>query len=166
MDEEKKLQEPEITHNSGEKGFALVLLVIGLFFTWQSYLMFREEPVASSYGAVPLFCSGIITLLALVILITDRKKRTPGTGKPLKEALLLAVRHVAGKDVLVMIGLIILYCLALYLGSGFMIATPIFLWVGMTWLSRGNYLKNILWTAICMGFIYLVFKVLFSVVLP
>lgn len=166
MEEEKKVPEPEITHNSGEKGFAVVLLLIGLFFTLQSYLMFREEPVASAYGAVPLFCSVIITLLALCILITDRKKRSPGTGKPLKEALALAIHHVLRKDVLVILGLILLYCVALYLEIGFMIATPIFLWCGMTWLCRGNYLKNILWTALCMGFIYLVFKVLFSVVLP
>lgn len=166
MEEEKKLQEPEVTHNSGEKGFAVVLLLLGLFFTWQSYLMFREDPVASSYGAVPLFCSGLITVLALCIIIIDRKKRSPSSGKPLKEVLSLAVRHVAKRDILVMLGLILLYCLALYLNAGFMIATPIFLWVSMTWLGRGNYLKNLLWTAICMVFIYLVFKVLFAVVLP
>lgn len=168
MDEEKKVPEPEVqvTHSSGEKGFAVVLLVIGLFFTWQSYLMFREDPVASSYGAVPLFLSGLITLLALLIIITDRKKKSPSTGKPLKEAVHLALFHVARKDILVMLGLIALYCLALYLNAGFMIATPVFLWVSMTYLSRGNYLKNILWTAICMVFIFLVFKVLFAVVLP
>jgi hypothetical protein len=47
-----------------------------------------------------------------------------------------------------------------------MIATPIFLWCTMSFLSRGKFVKNLLWTALCMLFIYLVFRVLFSVVLP
>lgn len=168
MDEKNKPIRPdeENTHQPGEKGFSVVLLVIGLFFTWQSWLLYREEPTASSYGAVPLFCSLLIVLFSIGILITDRHKKSINSGLKGKEVIRNSVKHLFNKDILVMLVLVLLYCIALYVGAGFMFATPVFLWLTMTYLSRGNYLKNLLWTALCMIFIYLVFKVLFSVVLP
>jgi hypothetical protein len=36
----------------------------------------------------------------------------------------------------------------------------------MCYLTRRDFLKNILWTALCMGFIALIFKALFQVILP
>ena len=157
-------QAPEF--QPGEKGFAVFLLLVGLFFTWQSVLLYQKAPGASGSGAVPLFCSVVIDLLAIAILITDRKKQSVSSGQPFSAAVKNAVAYLANRDVVVMILLILAYCAALYLDVGFMIATPVFLWVGMSYLSRKNYLKNVLWTALCMLFIYLVFRVLFSVVLP
>ena len=150
----------------GEKGFAVFLLLIGQFFTWQSLLLYQKAPGASGSGAIPLFCSVVIDLLAIVILIADRKKQSVSSGKPFGQAVKNAFRYLANRDVVVMAALVLVYCVILYLGVGFMIVTPVFLWVGMTYLSRGNYGKNIIWTALCMLFIYLVFRVLFSVVLP
>lgn len=150
----------------GEKGFAVFLLLIGLFFTWQSLLLYRQSPGASSYGAVPLFCSIMIDIFAVIILIIDRNKQSTNSGLSLTAAAKKAACFLATRDILVMLAMVVLYCVALYQGVGFMIATPIFLWLGMTYLSRGNILKNILWTVLCMLFIYLVFRVLFSVVLP
>ena len=46
------------------------------------------------------------------------------------------------------------------------ISSPVFLWASMTYLERGNFVKNILFTAIVMAFVILVFKVGFHVVLP
>lgn len=168
MNEKKKEIAPgkPMTHQPGEKGFAVFLLLIGLFFTWQSWLLYEQAPGASSYGAVPLFCSGAITVLAIIILITDRSKKSVNSGKTIKEAAANMAHHLFKKDILVMLLLVLLYCIALYMNLGFMIATPIFLWLSMTYLGRGNRLKNLFWTAVCMGFIYLVFQVLFSVVLP
>lgn len=168
MDEKTKntVPENEITHQPGEKGFAIFLLLIGLFFTWQSVILYQQAPGASSYGAVPLFCSAAIDILAIAILITDRNKKSMNSGKPLKEAISNMAHHLFRRDIVVMVGLVLLYCVALYMNVGFMIATPIFLWIAMTYLGRGNMVKNLLWTAICMVFIYLVFQILFSVVLP
>ena len=168
MDEKERLTRPDAQkpYKPGEKGFAAFLLVIGLFFTWQSWLLYRSSPGAASYGAVPLFCSCVIDLMAILILITDRKKNSENSGLPLGQRLKNTLRYLFSRDILVMLALVLAYCVALYFGAGFMLATPIFLWVGMSYLSRGNYLKNILWTALCMAFIYLVFRVLFSVVLP
>lgn len=168
MDEEKNPIRPDEqpAFQSGEKGFAVVLLLIGLFFTWQSVLLYRDAPGASSYGAVPLFCSCLIDLFSIILLITDRKKPSASTGLSPLAAIKAAVKHLFSLDILVMSGLVLLYCVCLYLGLGFMVATPVFLWASMTFLSRGSYVKNLLWTALCMLFIYLIFRVLFSVVLP
>lgn len=152
--------------NAGETGFTVVLLLAGLFFTWQSVLLYRQAPGASSYGAVPLFCSVLIVIFALAILLEDRKKKTPISGQSIGRAIKAAFTDILPKDMLVIIALGVLYCVAMYLNLGFMVTTPVFLWCSMTYLSRGNYLKNLLWTALCMIFIYLVFRVLFSVVLP
>lgn len=168
MEEEKKNIRPdeEQPFQPGEKGFAVFLLLFGLFFTWQSIKLYRQAPGASSYGAVPLFCSAVIVLFSVAILITDRKKRSVNTGQTFKTVLRNTVSHIVSRDIVVVTACVLAYCIALYLGAGFMIATPVFLWGVMTYLSGGNYLKNLLWTALCMLFIYLVFQLLFSVVLP
>ena len=168
MDNKEKRTRPDAQkpYKPGEKGFAVFLLVIGLFFTWQSWKLYSSAPGASSYGAVPLFCSCVIDFMAILILITDRKKSSENSGVPFGQILKNTLRHLFSLDILIMLGLVLAYCIALYAGAGFMIATPIFLWVGMSYLSRGKFLKNILWTALCMAFIYLIFRVLFSVVLP
>ncbi len=159
-------QKQQATFKPGEKGFAVFWLLIGLFFTWQSILLYRQSPGASSYGAVPLFCSVLIDLFAVIIIVTDRNKKSPNSGQPIITAVKNAVSFLAAHDVVVITAMVVLYCVALYMGAGFMLATPVFLWTGMTYLSRGNMLKNLIWTALCMLFIYLVFRILFSVVLP
>lgn len=172
MDNEQNRQ-PEIvrpdqqsTYKPGEKGFAVFMLLVGLFFTWQSVLIYARKPGASSCGAVPLFCSVIIDLLAVLILITEWKKGTVSAGEHASGMVRAALRYLAPLDIVVVCIFVAVYCVALYLGLGFMIVTPVFLWGTMTFLSRGNYIKNILWTVLCMVFIYLVFRMLFSVILP
>ena len=168
MNEEKEIEQKKESESfkPGEKGFAVFLLMFGLFFTWQSWKLYQNAPGASSCGSVPLFCSAIITILSLVVIVVDRKKPSENSGKPVGEIVKTAMSYLLPKDVLVMVGLVVIYCITLYMGLGFLIVTPVFLWVSMVYLSRGNYAKNLLWTALCMLFIYLVFKVLFSVVLP
>lgn len=168
MNEENKTIRPDEAPDfqPGEKGFAVFLLLIGLFFTWQSILLYQQVPGASGSGAVPLFCSVVIDLFAIAILITDRKRLSINSGKSFGEVARNTLAYLAGRDVVVTALLVLLYCVAMALGAPFMVVTSIFLWVGMSYLSRGNYGKNIIWTALCMLFIYLVFRVLFSVVLP
>ncbi len=151
---------------SGEKGFSFFLLAFGLFFTWQSLLLYQESPELSSYGSVPLFCSLAISILSLLVIITDWNKESVNSGKAILQQVKNALSHLFTKDVIVMVAFVVAYCSALCVGVNFMISTPVFLWVSMTFLSRGNYVKNLLWSALCMGFIYVVFQILFSVVLP
>ena len=168
MDEEKKTIRPDeqAPYQPGEKGFAVFLLLIGLFFTWQAVKLYQQAPGASSYGAVPLFCSALIDLFAILILIFDRNKKSANSGQPFAAAVKNVAKYLFNADILVVLAMVVVYCAALYFKLGFMLATPVFLWAIMTYLGRGNFFKNVCWTALCMVFIYLVFKVLFSVVLP
>ena len=160
--EEKK----EAPFQPGEKGFAVFLLILGAYFFYESIKLYQASPGASSYGAVPLFVSALIIIFSIAIIISDWKKDSLNHGISKGEMVKKTLNYIFTKDVLVIFILIVLYCVALYLDLGFNIATPIFLWCGMSYLMRKNYIKNLLWTALCMAFILLVFSLLFSVVLP
>ena len=56
--------------------------------------------------------------------------------------------------------------MALVLGINFYISTGLFLYATMCYLLRKDFLKNILWTALVMAFIVVVFRMLFGVVFP
>ena len=160
---EEKKQAPFVP---GEKGFAVFLLAFGAFFLWQSVVLYGEHPGADSAGAVPMFVSALIVILALAIIITDRKAPSVNKGLAAGEVLKKTLGYMFQKDVLVEMVLILAYCIALNFGLGFYIATPVFLWVSMCYLMRKDYVKNILWTALCMAFIVIVFRFIFSVMLP
>ncbi|MCD8123784.1 MAG: tripartite tricarboxylate transporter TctB family protein [Lachnospiraceae bacterium] len=162
MEEEKK----QAPFKSGEKGFAVFLLLFGLFFLYQSILLYQEYPGASSCASIPLFVSALIVIFSVAIIITDRKAPSENHGLPVGEIVKKTLGYMVPKDVLIMMAFILLYCVALYMGLGFYIATPIFLWGGMSYLMAKDYVKNILWTALCMAFILVVFRLIFSVVLP
>jgi len=160
---EEKKQAPFVP---GEKGFAVFLLLFGAFFLWQSVLLYGEHPGADSAGAVPLFVSALIVILAIAIIATDRKAPSVNKGQTVGVIIKNTLGYMFQKDVLVEMGLILAYCVALNFGLGFYIATPVFLWVSMCYLMRKDYVKNLLWTALCMAFIVVVFRFIFSVVLP
>ena len=150
----------------GEKGFAFFLLILGAYFFYESMKLYQASPGASSYGAVPCFVSALIVLFSLAIIVSDWKKPSLNHGLALGEKIKKTLSYMLPNDVLVIAVLIVIYCVALYLDLGFYFVTPVFLWVGMSYLMRKDYIKNILWTAVCMVFIWAVFTTLFSVVLP
>lgn len=150
----------------GEKGFAVFLLLFGAFFLWQSIVLYSEHPGAESAGAVPMFVSALIVIFAICIIVSDWKAESMNKGLSLGEQVKQTLGYIFPKDVLVELGLILLYCIGLNFGLGFYIMTPLFLWISMCYLMRKDYVKNLLWTALCMAFIIVVFRFIFSVVLP
>jgi len=151
----------------GEKGFPLFFLVIGLFFMYQSWqLVVKAAATKATYGDLPMFVSTVITLLSIVLLIQDRNAPSESAGLSFREKFLAMIRFLFPKEVTVVIILILGYCMMLNFGLGFYIATPIFLWVSICFLMKKDYIKNILWTAVCILFIYVVFSTIFAVVLP
>lgn len=166
---------------SGEKGFAVFWLLFGLFFFWQSVLLYQEHPGIDSCASIPLFVSGAIVVCALIILFIDRNAPSKSHGKPVKEVIQDSLITMFPLDIVVALVMMLIYCIALNMGLGFYPSTFCFLWILMTWFMRNQYIrnrqfdgkifgkiaiKNILWTAICLIFILLVFTYLFSVVLP
>lgn len=179
-DIEKKLSEEDVNTDdmiiikehpleAGEKVFAVILLVTGIIALALSLELWgrMKEPKIASAAAVPLFVSGLWTLMALLTVIENFKLTTPLSGMPNGiDKVRKALAYVLPPNVLVTIGMILVYCILLYFKVSFYVATPLFLYGAMCFLTKKDYVKNILWTAIVMAFIVLVFRLLFSVVFP
>lgn len=160
------VQEEKYPLAAGEKVFAVVLLILGIAALGLSLELWlrMSEPRIASAAAMPLFVSAMWTIMALLTVIENFKLKTPLTGKEKK--IWAGLRYAMPVEVVVMLLAIFAYCVALLVGLSFYIATPLFLYGTMCYLTRKDYLKNILWTAIVMAFIVLVFRMLFSVVFP
>jgi len=161
--EDKPVLEP------GEKAFAVVLLLFGLAaFGLSLELWFRmSEPRVSSAAALPLFASGVWVILALVTMLQDFKLSSPLSAlKDRGEKIRKGLSFAFPPDVLVILGAVLAYCVLLAVGLSFYIATPLFLYASMCYLTKKDFVKNILWTALVMAFIVVVFRMLFNVVFP
>ena len=166
---EEAPEEKKFILQPGERVFAVVLLVLGLVALYLSLKLWFKmpQPRVSSAAALPLMASGVWVLLALITLVQDFKLLSPLSGlSSVAEKIKKGLQFAFPLDTLVVLGGILIYCLLLFLGVSFYIATPLFLYGCMCYLMRGNFVKNILWTAIVMAFIILVFRMLFSVVFP
>lgn len=155
--------------SAGEKVFAVILLLTGLgAFGLALELWGRmSEPKVASAAALPLFVSGLWVIMALLTVIENVRLDTPLRAlTSTKEKILEGLRYAIPKEVLIVLLAILAYCVLLLLGVSFYIATPLFLYGNMCYLTRKNYLKNILWTAIVMAFIVVVFRMLFGVIFP
>jgi len=150
----------------GEKGFAVVLLFFGGGVLWQAILMFQKDPQISSYGAMPLFLGMLLILFSIIIIVGNFKRGSEIAGSPLSEKFSRIAEHVCPRDVNVMILLLIAYSVALFINLRFIYATPVYLWLSISYLTGKNYVRNILYTAIIMTFILLIFKIVFKIILP
>ena len=154
---------------SGEKVFAIILLIVGIAaFAMALELWLRmPEPRIASAAAMPVFVSGLWVLMSLLAVIENFKLTTPLSSlSDMSKKLVTGLRYAMPFSVAVMLLGIVAYCVLLLVGISFYIATPLFLYGSMCFLMRKDYVKNILWTAIVMAFIILVFRMLFSVVFP
>ncbi|MBR2208530.1 MAG: tripartite tricarboxylate transporter TctB family protein [Synergistaceae bacterium] len=157
---------------AGEKFFSLIVLIFGSIALklsvdlWFS-ISLRKGPRIASAAAVPVFVSALWVIMALWTVIENFKLTTPlSKVQSTFEKIIKALQYAFPLNVLIMLAAIVAYCAALVEGLSFYIATPLFLYFSMCYLTRKDYVKNILWTAIVMAFIVLVFRVLFSVVFP
>ena len=128
--------------------------------------MYRQDPQLQGYGTVPLICGVLIMILSAGIFLNGLRVKSDISGLSAKEKAAKTVQHLFSRDVMVMLFMIIAYCVLLAVNVPFIIASPVFLWGSMTYLSRGGWIKNIIYTVIIMVFVILVFNVGFNVVLP
>lgn len=162
-------QENKPVLEAGEKVFSLVLLIVGLVALGLSLELWSRmsEPKIASAAALPLFVSILWVLMALLTVLENIKLKTPLSEiKNLGEKAWKGLQYAFPMDVLVMLVAIVAYCVALVLGINFYISTGLFLYATMCYLLRKDFLKNILWTALVMAFIVVVFRMLFGVVFP
>ena len=155
---------------AGEKLFTYLLFLAGVFFFCHSLRLWltMEPPRSASAAALPLGMSILWTILSLTLLAENHFKKTPPggiksrRGKKIKDG----IRYAFPKEVLVMSGAVVIYCVLMLMGLGFYIATPLFLFGTMSYLTGKLSLWNVLWTAVIMVFTVLVFRILFGVVFP
>ena len=153
--------------NLSEKGFSFIILLLALVLLLESIKMFMKDPIASSFGAMPLFLSlSIVGLMLKIITAEGKDKESENNrlsyGVKVKESF----KYVFTKDIIVVFLLMLTYCVVLFMGLGFEISTTIFLFVAMSYLMGKQYMKSLLYTAVSMAFILLVFKTIFKVILP
>ncbi len=150
----------------GERPFMALLTLIGVWFTWESYKLFREDPTLSSFGALPLILGILMTFMSAILLVKSILAENPAKGLPQKEKLLLGIKHLFPPHVSVMILLLVIYTATFFAGVTFWVSTPVYLWVAIAYLHRKDYLKNVIWIGCMMLFIFLVFKLAFRVIFP
>lgn len=157
---------------AGEKVFSIILLLVGAVALklsidlWFS-ISLRRGPRIASAAAVPVFVSALWVILALITVLENFRLTTPLSNVAgLGNKIIKALQYAMPLNVIIMLIAIIAYCVALVEGVSFYIATSVFLYFSMCYLTRKDYVKNILWTALVMAFIILVFRMLFSVVFP
>lgn len=166
---EQQSQESKPILEAGEKVFTFALFGVGLlaFGLALNLWMQMDAPRIASAGALPLFVTSLWVILSFLAIIENRKLTSPLSGlKDWKEKVHKGLQYAFPLDVVVMLAAIFAYCAALYFGLSFYIATPLFLYGSMCYLSKKGFLKNLIWTAIIMAFIILVFRMLFGVVFP
>ena len=152
----------------GEKGFTIALLAFCAFLLYRSILLWQQAPGINGPAIVPVLASGLPTLLLAISVVTNFWKTTPLSSKELsgKEKYDIAVAYIFSKNVVVTLAAILAYCVLLNMGISFYIVSSLFLWGLMSFLAKGKFIKNIIWTALTMIFIFGVFQIMFSVVMP
>lgn len=157
------------TLRPGERVFSIFLMVVSVIAFFDNLKLFRKDLSASSAGAMPVFLCVLIFILALAIFIKDLKNLESPKYGSIQKALDAVYQTVLTKDIMVIFLLMLLYCIALYMGLGFVISTSLFLFISMIYLggkSKKDIISNLIATVLCIAFIMIVFSTIFKIVLP
>jgi len=140
----------------GEGVFAILLTVLSLFLLWKAYEIDGFSALSSS-GALPMGAAAIMVLSAAIIAMKTLK-----SPKSTTETM---ARDILPADVWIGMALITGYALLL-VPLGFLPTSFLFLFLMIKRLS-GRSLLFCLWTsAVSLFVIYLVFRIVFSVIMP
>ncbi|MDZ4136999.1 MAG: tripartite tricarboxylate transporter TctB family protein [Paracoccaceae bacterium] len=140
----------------GELVFNAAIAVVCLYLLWSAYTISGFEAF-SAPGAMPMAFTGIMSVTALLVLWESWRK-SGASGEKLERDILPA--NVVGTIVLIIAYAVILKPL------GFLPTSFLFLFAAIWMLSR----RNPLWCAgmalLSVALIYLVFRMIFSVLMP
>lgn len=150
------------SRRAGELAFAIGLLGFSVAAFWQAFEISGFSG-ASTPGVFPMLASGAMAISALCILrhTLMMPKPTEDSVSPLRRF----IGEVLPPRLIVVVLLVVLY-LAAMPWLGFLISSGLFLLATIAFLWRRGFLHSLLLTAVCLGAIYVVFRVVFQVVLP
>ena len=147
----------------GEITFTVLLLMFSVFMLWTAYGISGFESIASA-GSFPMVATGVMVITGLVNVVhTLRAKASlPHEGESLPRQF---VRQLTPG---VLIGFIL--ATVAYMGAlewaGFLVSSYVFLVVSMWLLGSRRMVLNLGVSALSLGAIYVIFRTIFSVVLP
>lgn len=140
----------------GELVFNLAMVLGSLFLLWSAYGISGFEAL-SAPGAVPMVTTAIMAICGgLILLETLRKSKV--TAEKLE-------RDILPMPVIVTIAAIAAYALALK-PLGFLPTSFLFLTGLIAYLARYSLLRSALLSLAIVAFIYLLFRVVFTVLMP
>lgn len=146
----------ENTRQPGEALFALLLSLLSVGAIWKAYGIAGFEAL-SSPGAFPMAVSMAMLLSSLTITVrTFRARLDPGNG------ILMDILPVSTAVIFVFI---LLYAVALK-PLGFLPTSLIFLYVSILMLARRGVVFAGLVSVFCLVCIYVIFRLVFSVLMP
>jgi len=144
------------TRKPGEALFALLLSLLSLAAVWQAYGIAGFEAL-SSPGAFPMAVTAIMVISSLVIAVDTIRSPRDGTSDLFRDILPPAAA--------VMALFILLYAVALR-PLGFLPTSLIFLFVSILLLSRRGVLFSAIVSVGSLLAIYVIFRLVFSVLMP
>lgn len=152
------MKTPE-TLRPGERIFALLLVVFAGYAFWESYEISGFSGLTTG-GVMPMLASGVMVVTSLVILSDTlrRPSRTDG-GIANLIAYLFPLR-------VVLFTLLVILYVAVIPSVGFLAASGGLLFVSVWALWRRGPFWSLAIAVLSVGVIYLLFRVVFSVVLP
>lgn len=140
----------------GEVVFNVAMVLGSLFLLWSAYGISGFEAL-SAPGAIPMVASGVMLICAVLALRDTLRKPASST-----ETL---ARNILPMPVIVTILAIVGYALALR-PLGFLPTSFVFLTGLIAYLARYSLLRSALLSALMVGVIYLVFRIVFTVLMP
>lgn len=140
----------------GELVFNILMVLGSLFLLWSAYGISGFEAL-SAPGAVPMVTTAAMVICALIIL-RDTLRKSPITGEKLE-------RDILPLPVVVTIAMIAAYALLLK-PLGFVPTSLLFLVVMIRYLARCSLLRAVLLSVMIVALIYLVFRLVFTVLMP
>lgn len=137
-----------------ERKIEFSLIILSIFAFFQSFKISGNELTPTSPGAFPLFISVLLLIFSVWIFIEGSKKDVSTSQD-----------KIFTKEIIFLVILLILYSLLLET-IGFEIATLVFLFLAISYLSKKNIIRNLLISLLTVGIIIFVFKTVFKVILP
>lgn len=143
----------------GELVFCVVLLLLSATAFWQSYAIEGFQSL-SGPGFFPMAATCVMTICAGLILKDAMAARYQ--AQPPETS---AIGYLFPPRFLVIVPMMVAFA-ALMPQVGFFLAAAAFIFAAILFLWRKNLLLSIAITLLSIGVIYVIFRILFSVVLP
>ena len=154
---------PQLAHRRrpGELAFGYLALLVSMFLFSQAYAIDGFSSISSA-GVFPLAAASVMIVTSLVTILRTHRMDHPTEDVPVSQAFM---REVTPWDVIVFAGLTAAYAAAMA-PLGFVPSSFLFLASAMLYLRRGGILVALGVSALTLGLVYLIFRVVFEVILP